>query len=60
MNYMKKRLIYKIALKDGENLMTLWSTFVAPPDFDPKPFENTGLKNEIEEVSNAIKYFKKN
>lgn len=47
------------AFKDGENLMALWSTFIAPPDFDPKPFDKTGLKNEIDDVSNAIKYFKK-
>ena len=48
-----------LAFKDGENLMALWNIFVTPPDFDPKPFENTELKNQIEEVSKAIKYFKK-
>lgn len=33
MNYMKKRLICKIALKDSENLMTLWVDFFDTPDF---------------------------
>lgn len=49
-----------LAFKDGENLMTLWSTFIAPPEFDPEPFDkNPELKKQIKEVSDAIKYFKK-
>ncbi|MDN3606389.1 hypothetical protein [Kaistella yonginensis] len=41
-----------LAFKDGENLMILWSTFAAPPDFDPKPFEDSELKPLIERLKN--------
>jgi len=40
------------AIFDGENLMTLWSTFIATPEFDPEPFDkNPELKKQIKEVS---------
>jgi len=44
------------AIFDGENLMTLWSTFVATPEFDPQPFKNTKLEGEINDITNALKY----
>ena len=48
------------AFKDGENLMTLWSTFVAPPDFDPMPFENTEMGRDINRLLFEINHYHRN
>lgn len=48
------------AFKDGENLMALWSTFIAPPDFDPKPFENTEMGRDLNRLLFEINHYHRN
>jgi len=44
------------AISDAENFMTLWSTFINTPEFNPQAFENKPLMNEIKQISLSLKY----
>lgn len=43
------------ALIDAENLMTMWQIFVNSPDFEPKSFEKSQVKDEMTRIDNILK-----